>query len=330
MPTGTTHEALTPVRKIMDRHGVHCSLEEFHEAVNVTFHNFEAAVYDQEHSDMWQSLPQEFNRLADDCGEAAKGHEELHLLDIGCGTGLATDCLLKTPLGRKIKSVDLLDTSRIMLKQVAERSRGWNIPVTINEGLVDSVPKGKTYSLIVTCSVLHHVPDLPDFLSSIRRLQTNGGIYLHLQDPNGAYLTDPEYLRRVKEGEPRKLLPDNLARFAPRRVFGRIYRELTGKQRESYCDKTNRELLEKGIIQSPLTVAEIYSITDIHVVDGAGISVDKMMSWMPDYDLISTRSYAFFGRLWSDLPPHFRKLEEELAAQKVLNGLHVGAAWKQR
>ena len=66
------------------------------------------------------------------------------------------------------------------------------------------------------------------------------------------------------------------------------------------------------------------------MVDGAGISVDKMMSWMPDYDLISTRSYAFFGRLWSDLPPHFRKLEEELAAQKVLNGLHVGAAWKQR
>ena len=57
----------------------------------------------------------------------------------------------------------------------------------------------------------------------------------------------------MKEGEPRKLLPDNLARFAPRRVFGRIYRELTGKQRESYCDKTNRELLEKGIIQSPLT-----------------------------------------------------------------------------
>jgi 2-polyprenyl-3-methyl-5-hydroxy-6-metoxy-1,4-benzoquinol methylase len=330
MPTETTREALAPVRKIMDRHCARCTPEEFHEAVNITFHNFEAEVYDQEHSDMWESLPREFNRLAGDCAEVLKNHSELYLLDIGCGTGLAADCMLKTALGSKIKKIDLLDTSRTMLKQVAERARGWNVPFTINEGLVDTLPKGKKYSLIVTCSLLHHVPDLPGFLRTIRSLQSDGGIYIHLQDPNGDYLNDPEYLQRVARAESRKLLPESISRFSPKRVIGRIYRELVGKQRDSYCDKTNRALLETGIIRTPLSVAEIYSITDIHVADGAGVSIQKMMSWMPDYDLISERSYAFFGKLWSDLSPQLKKLEEDLAEKKALNGMHVGAAWKLR
>jgi len=330
MTTEIAQEALAPIRKIMDRHGARCSTEEFHEAVNITFHNFEAEVYDQEHQDMWESLPQEFNRLAGDCAEASKNHDELSLLDIGCGTGLATDCLLKTALGSKITRIDLLDTSLTMLKQVAERARGWSVPFTINEGLVDSLPKGKKYSLIVTCSVLHHVPDVPGFLRTVRSLQSDGGIYMHLQDPNGDYLKDPEYLQRVARAESRKLLPESISRFSPKRVFGRIYRELIGKQRDAYCDKTNRALLKTGIIRTPLSVAEIYSITDIHVADGTGISIQKMMSWMPDYDLISERSYAFFGKLWSDLSPQFKKLEEDLAEEKNLNGMHVGAAWKLR
>jgi 2-polyprenyl-3-methyl-5-hydroxy-6-metoxy-1,4-benzoquinol methylase len=330
MPVGTSNEILAPLQQIMDRHGVRSSREKFHEAVNVTFHNFEAEVYDQEHSDMWRSLPQEFDRLVRNCGEILTNYQELDLLDVGCGTGLATDCLLKTALGKKIRRVHLLDTSPIMLKQVAKRAETWGLAFDIKEGLADSLPQGKKYSLIVTCSVLHHVPDLPRFLATIRSLQSDNGIFLHLQDPNGDYLNDPEYERRVEQINPRKRLPNGISRFTPRRVFGRIYRELTGKQHDSYCDKTNQELVRMGIIQSPLSVEEIYSITDIHVLDGVGISIEKMIRWMTDYDLLSRTSYAFFGRLWSDLPPQFKKLEESLAEKRALNGLHVAAAWRLR
>jgi 2-polyprenyl-3-methyl-5-hydroxy-6-metoxy-1,4-benzoquinol methylase len=330
MPAQITRDSLAPVKTIMNKHGVRCSPEAFQTAVNVTFHNFEAEVYDREHADMWESLPREFARLADDCTEIVKCHQDLHLLDIGCGTGLATDCLLKTHLGRKIKSVDLLDTSQTMLKKVAERARGWGIQFSIKEGLIDSVPSSRKYSLIVTCSVLHHVPDLPEFLGRIRGLQPDGGIFVHLQDPNGDYLKDPKYLNRVKQAEGRKLLPKSVARFTPKRVLGRIYRELKGTQHDSYCEKTNRELLQAGVIETPLSVAEIYAITDIHVVDGLGISVPRMINWMPEYDLISRRSYAFFGKLASELPPRFKRAEEDLAEKKALNGLHIGAAWKLR
>jgi hypothetical protein len=302
MSTDAISEALTPIKKIMEKHGTRCSPEEFHDAVNITFHNFEAEVYDQAHSDMWKSLPREFHRLVTDCKAVSKVGDRLHLLD----------------------------TSPEMLERVAKRANSWNVPFSIKQGLIGALPKGKKYSLIVTCSVLHHIPDLPGFLRSIRTLQSECGIYLHLQDPNGDYSTDPEDLLRAAGAKTQKWLPNSISRFTPKRILGRIYRELNGKQHDSYYDKTNRALLKSGIIKSFLSVAEIYSITDIYVIDGAGISIQKMKPCMQDYELISVKSYVFLGKLWSHLSPNFRDLKEDLAGKNILNGMHMGAAWQLR
>jgi SAM-dependent methyltransferase len=328
MSVAKTENALEPLEKIMQRHGVRCTPSEFHAAVNVTFHEFESEVYDQEHEDMWQSLPREFERLASDCAPVLRAEGGIDLLDIGCGTGLATDCLLRSCLGEKIKSIDLIDTSRSMLAQAVKRAKTWNRPFGAYEGLLDALPNEKKYSLIVTCSVLHHVPDLAFFLRSIRNLQLAGGMYIHLQDPNGDHARDPEYLQRVAEMDRKKQLSKFTRRLTPRRVLKRISKLMHGDEDDTYCGKTNRELLKAGIIASPLSVAEIYSITDIHVLDGTGISIQRMKQWLTDYTLQSTRSYAFFGPLWSDLPEKLKKHEEELAEKKALNGRHIGATWK--
>lgn len=60
-------DPLAPLAEIMRRHGVRCSAAEFHAAVNVTFHRFEAEEYDQLHRDMWDSLPQQIALLSGDC-----------------------------------------------------------------------------------------------------------------------------------------------------------------------------------------------------------------------------------------------------------------------
>jgi hypothetical protein len=51
---------------------------------------------------------------------------------------------------------------------------------------------------------------------------------------------------------------------------------------------------------------------------------------MPDYDCISQRSYAFFGKLASTLPSDARAVEEKMTLERALNGLHIGAAWRLR
>ena len=92
-----TAEALRPILEIMRRHGAQCTAEEFHAAVNVTFHNFESEVYDQEHVDMWESLPQQFDLFADDVLHSVPAlPASLLVLDIGCGTRLASHCILQS------------------------------------------------------------------------------------------------------------------------------------------------------------------------------------------------------------------------------------------
>jgi hypothetical protein len=135
--------------------------------------------------------------------------------------------------------------------------------------------------------VLHHIPDLPSFLRMVRQLQTGGGIFMHLQDPNGDYLADPELTGRMEQAE--KLTSQHARWFTVRRICGRLYRELSGKQGNDYIAKTNRELEKSGLINQPLTVSELFSITDIHVHDGKGISILEFSRLLPDYKLKLSR-----------------------------------------
>jgi 2-polyprenyl-3-methyl-5-hydroxy-6-metoxy-1,4-benzoquinol methylase len=321
-------DSQTLLKAVMARCGARCTTAEFHAAVNVTFHNFEAEVYDQEHSDMWRSLPREFTRLTQSCREQWAGVEEMSLLDIGCGTGLATDCLLKTNLGPRIKSVDLLDTSKVMLSEAKKRAQGWGRKVNAYEGLLDAIPRGKKYSLIVSSSVLHHVPDLPSFLSAIHQLQDRGGLYIHIQDPNGDYTDDVDLTKRLAETRKRQQVAEQLKRFTPKRILSKLARGMYAGEDDSYCAKTNSALIRSGIIKTPLAVRDIYAVTDIHVQDGAGISIQKMKEWMPSYRLVAQHSYGFFGVLWNELPIAQQRLEEELAEGNALNGFHVAAVWQ--
>jgi SAM-dependent methyltransferase len=325
------NDPFAPVVEIMRRHGTRCSAEEFHSAVNINFHRFESEQYDELHRDMWESLPQQVALLADDClrGEMPAS---IKMLDIGCGTGLATDSLLKSPLGPRITEVDLLDTSTAMLARAVERRKAWGKPGENIEGLVNSLVGRKQYNLIITSSVLHHVPDLQSFLAAVTGLQKGlpgRPAFLHLQDPNGDFL-DHEERRARSTRLPAKKMPEWLARLAPQRIMGRLMRELKGEQGTDYLSRTNQELVKAGLIETPLSTLEIFTITDIHAQDGEGISIERMNSWLPDYDLAARRSYAFFGSLWSTLPPNLRYEEERLIREGALEGEYVSAVWRLR
>ena len=317
--------------RIMQRHGARCSVEDFYSTLNVTFHEFESEIYDEAHAHMWKSLPAQFVLLIDDCLAAYPDMpQQIRLLDIGCGTGLASDCLFETAIGARIKSVDLLDISPAMLQRASRRIARHGVPVNPHQGTVDSLPAGNRYELIAACSLLHHIPDLPNFLRAVRERQPEGGVFLHVHDPNGDYLHDAELLERsarVSKGAP----SDWVRRLAPGRIIARLRRGLTGPDKRDYLFKTNRALLEKGMISTPLSAEEIYAITDIQIHNGGGgISISAIRSWLPDYDCLSLRSYGFLGTVWSSLPAEYRKAEEDLIARHAPNGAKIGAAWKAR
>src|ERR1700753_2282757 len=111
------------IRPIFEQHGTAASVEEFQQQVNLHFHAIQASDYDSLHKEMWESLPVQFQLLAEDALSSGNPGQNLRLLDIGSGTGLSTDLLLKTPLGKRIREVCLLDTSSAMLEVALKRSR---------------------------------------------------------------------------------------------------------------------------------------------------------------------------------------------------------------
>ena len=318
---------------ILEKHGSSVSVEEFHRQVNIHFHAAESRVYDRVHREMWDSLLPQFQLLAQDILPFTSPARNLRVLDIGCGTGLSTDLLLKTALGRIISDVCLLDTSQEMLDCALARSAGWGVRTQGKIGSVSDLPI-EQYDIVIACSVLHHIPFLADFLADIASRQGPGGVLLHLQDPSRDYRNDPQFLERLgellrteKENVPSKAAK-LLLRWNPVRLAGRIVSGLE----VDYIAEVNQSLMDAGILRSPLSDEQMWTITDIHdpPYQNAGISLGEMRGWLDSYELVSVRSYGFFGRLVSQLPRSFARREVALRENNVLNGHFLSASWRKK
>lgn len=320
---------LSILAPLLPRYGATCSLDEFQQAVNLIFHNVESEVYDEIHEHMWLSLPRQFELLTADILSVAP-ERELKVLDIGCGTGLSSELLLRTPLGSRIRSLYLLDTSPRMLERSQARLSGHSVDVETTTGRISDLQRVGHFDLIIACSVLHHIPDLAAFAKDVRRLQAPGGFFAHLQDPNADSARNPEQQNRCeiykRQSQPffSRLIP----RILPHRLILAMFRRLAGKQKKTYLDRVNDELIRQQVILRPMSPKDIWSVTDIHVGRGGGISVADLARYLPDYQLISRRSYAFFSELASHLPPNLREQENALIEAGSQEGCDLAAAWR--
>ncbi|HEK21146.1 class I SAM-dependent methyltransferase [Mucilaginibacter sp.] len=299
---------------------------EFHARVNVIFHNEEAKHYDKLHTEMWESLPVQYGLLVADIKTYIKNNQPLKLLDVGCGTGLATQMLLDAGMDSRVAEIHLLDTSEEMLKQAVKRSTKWGKKVLAINGDVNTVQE--QYDIILISSVLHHIPDLPPFLEKISSLQKNGGLLITIQDPAAEAQNNQVLENRKKEYQ---------QYHESKRVNKTIIERAINKAKRlfkepDYIKRVNKKLLEQKIINQPLTDSEIWSVTDIHVEGlpysaGAGISKAQLVNYLRNNTLISYRTYGFYGTMGSNLDERYRKLEHELALSNDQNGRHFCSAW---
>jgi hypothetical protein len=75
-----SYELLYP---ILRKSGSKLRVEEFHENINIIFHNHEAKLYDKLHSDMWGSLQEQIDLLIGDLTKVRTLERNLKILDIG-------------------------------------------------------------------------------------------------------------------------------------------------------------------------------------------------------------------------------------------------------
>jgi SAM-dependent methyltransferase len=286
-------------------------------------------VYDEIHQDMWTSLPQQLDLLASEIRDTLP-HGPLRVLDIGCGTGLSSDLLLRSAIGPRVESLHLLDTSPRMLARAKARLENRTATLDSTEGLLDERFAPESFDVILTCSVLHHIPDLASFVAHVACIQKPGGFFIHLQDPNADAASDPELAERTRllANATRSLIPKTLRRLTPRRVLAAVTRHIRHNA-DSYIERANRAWLAQGYIIRPMTPKDIWTITDIHDNYGDGMSLKSLRRPLPNYEMISSRTYGFFSKRISSLPPHLQRAETNLIGQRAQNGHYVSAAWQR-
>jgi SAM-dependent methyltransferase len=319
---------LESVLPLIEAKGGKVSPVEFHASVNRVFHSHESAVYDRIHKEMKLTLPRHFCSLVNAFLASHPFNRPIRVLDIGCGTGLSAELLLQTALSDRITHIDLLDTSDKMLRRCGQRPSLSKVSRSLIQGTLDDIGPEPVYDVILTCSVLHHIPDLAAFFQQLRRRHRAGGLFLHLQDPNGDFMDDPELQLRTEQFERTRHSPTWLKRVTPERVWRRLRAAVTGQQPRSYIDLVNEDLLRSGVITKPLSDNELWSVTDIHIYNGKGISLQTVGELLPGYEMVSKRSYSFFGTMYSELSPRFQREEDRLLQAGAANGLHVAAAWR--
>ncbi|MEC4004395.1 class I SAM-dependent methyltransferase [Flavobacterium sp. SUN052] len=325
--------SLESLKPLIKKTGSKLSVEEFQSVVNVVFHDYEAEHYDVMHVDMKKSLQEQIDLLIGDLlkDETFKSNNK-SLLDVGCGTGMSTELLLNSKIGSTLHKISLLDTSPKMLQFAEEKAKKWNVNYELINADISNLDT--KYDIIIICSVLHHIPNLEVFLNKIKMLLNTNGILIHLQDPNGDYLTNNDYRKRLDIYE--KETTDahksfNIRDLIPKKIKHYISRKLG---RKTYIDLVNDKLLELNAINKRMTADEIWSITDIHVetkdiIENKGISFNFLKKQLSDFSIVSQRSYGFYGLLKSDLSEEFQEKESELINKNDLTGRNIACLWKK-
>jgi ubiquinone/menaquinone biosynthesis C-methylase UbiE len=309
------------------------TVEKFQERINIVFHNHEATHYDKMHLDMWQSLEEQIQLLINDLFLNINVKNSLKLLDIGCGTGLSTQLLLQSKIKSHISHITLLDTSEIMLKQANLKAKHWGKEYKIVNGYLSDV--SEKFDIVIISSVLHHIPDLELFLKQVDSVLNKDGILIHLQDPNGDFLHDLEFLERVNEFENLKnKMPKqrSLKDIVPKNIKQLLNRFLG---RKTYIDLINDNLIAEKTIKYRMTADELWSVTDIHVetkknTESKGISLFFLKNQLVNFNLINHRSYGFYGVLKSELFNEFLEKENELIQNNVHNGRNLSGIWVKK
>ena len=325
-------DLLNNLRPLMEKYGVRCSPRQFYDTVNIRFHAAESKMYDEVHRDMWQSLPRQFALLTNDC--LPYPQKSLRVLDIGSGTGLSTELFLRTALGSRTSQVHLLDTSPEMLEIARRRGKRWRIEITTHCCSIDELPVTQQYDVIIACSVLHHIADLAAFFDKVRSHQGVNGIFLHLQDPNADFASDQEYLSRISACNAitaTQYREPFIRKLTPKRIYRRLARAFGGSNDRDYIDSTNRSLIKSGLINKNMEASDLWLVTDIRISSYSnGVSLTELSPLLSQYDLISTRSYSFYGRVGDYLPAQFHLEETRLIEAHALNGHCIAGAWRRR
>lgn len=292
------------------------------EETNRIYHSFDARNYDAAHLEirlLWPGLWAEMMRHLPE-------KDGWRVLDFGCGTGFEAEQLFNN-LGSKIEFLMAYDPSSEMLAQAKRRLAG-NSRVHFADDLNRVGARG-TYNLLVTNSVLHHLPEIENTVFSLQPLLSSDSYWLAGNEPSTRFYRNPEcralaqkyseYRERMKWFE--------LSRYIDK------FRKISGHHT---LRATALTAVERGLFAMVPSDTVIARLVDFHVphpLDDAdavrGLDLEKMQSTLKEqWTLQWSKTYSYLGQ-FSELaaPRKWRDKAGLLKNHFPADGANFCAVW---
>ena len=185
-------------------------------------------------------------------------------VDLCSGTGFVPTILLKnTAAPGTILCIDLssgaLETAQRSLAELAGRTR-------FHAGDAATIPLlDDSADWVAINAGLHHLPDVAAVLKEVDRVLKPGGRFCVGHEPNAAFFSSKFLL-----GLERVIW--HLFWYASpsqniRRIRKRLGRSAEGYEKHEHLQAINEKLLSEGLVSSPVSLAELRSMVDIHTHD---------------------------------------------------------------
>ena len=301
--------------------------------VNKLFHEFEAKDYDKIHPEIHQQLPPIWREMIDRATSVAKV-PQWRILDFGCGTGFEAEQLIKNLPSGSIAELTCYDPSPEMLAFCRTKISPLFPTATFCSDLNSASGAGQSYNLLVTNSLLHHLPDPIETIVNLGDLLTADAIWLAGHEPSSRFYKNAECLKLCNDFE----REDNRQKYLSlSRYWAAIERAIGLKANP--LNQAAAAAVDRGLFNQKPSKLAIDRIVDFHVAhsldeaaSGRGLDFEVMeQKFVDSWKLLWVKTYSFMGSHYDgELPEKWSRLSNDLAQSFPKDGANFCTAWQRR
>lgn len=293
--------------------------------VNRLFHATGANLYDGSHPEIHQQLPEVWGDLLAQVHIPAGA--QWSLLDFGAGTGFATAQAINALPNGAVERAVCVDLSPEMLAHCRTRIS----PVMPQAEFREDLPTQGPFHLLLTNSVLHHLPDVDAHLARIEPLLAPDAWWVMGHEPSSRFYRNLE-LRAHFDAYRRQHRWQRF--FRPGLYLARLRRLFAGDPRRSAA----RASVAAGLFQrepDPETIDRLVDFGVAHSLEeveaGRGLDFREMeRRFAGRWELVTVRSYSFMGSMFEGyLPGGWQSRCQDLARRFPEDGANFSAVWRR-
>lgn len=305
--------------------------------VNKLFHEFEAKDYDERHPEIHQQLPPIWEEII---GKVRNIAEESvwHILDFGCGTGFESEQIVRNIPQEKIAKLICYDPSPEMLAYCRKRIAPI-FPMAIFTSDLNSISSDEShYNLLVTNSLLHHLPDPLNTINRLLPMLSPDAIWIAGHEPSSRFYKNAECLKIYndfqQESKWRKFLSLKTYLSKLKKLVGLT----TNPVQTNPLKDTAEEAFHRGLFKKQPPILIIDRIVDFHVAhsfeeadSGRGFDFEIMQQYLIDqWQIIWVKTYSFMGSYYEgELSPKWSRLCSKISQKFPKDGANFSTVWKR-